>query len=338
MGRWCYGLALAAAFAAGCAAAATPEEVSQHSTGDGADLAGTNGTVVDNCVDGGSCTTGNPGDCAMGHSVCSGDVQSCVPDVTTQSCYDGPAGTVGVGACKAGAQTCIGSLSSCDGQVKPAAQEDCFNDIDDDCDGVVNNGCPDHLTTGTPRALTARGNTAGGSPFSLRCPANSYVTKTVVYGDSTDQFIAGIDIACATPTLTRGTSSYTVSATAVTVNPNTVRAAHISTGSSFTFDCGATGFTPGWWSAGQHETGAGGGIDALGMLCATGSLALSSTNQLTATMSKTGTIDYYGYLNFGTQFEDDCAANEVLIGYDGRDGNYFDSIQAVCAPLQTVYK
>src|SRR5690242_6470484 len=132
MGRWSYGLLLAAAVVAGCASAAPPTSVEQQSNGDGQDMAGADlagGVVVGMCVDGGSCSTNNPGDCSMGHAVCSGDVQSCVPDVTTQRCYDGPAGTIGKGICKAGTQTCIGALGSCDGQVTPAAVENCFNDL-----------------------------------------------------------------------------------------------------------------------------------------------------------------------------------------------------------------
>jgi len=88
MGRWCYGLVFAAAFAAGCASAATPEEVQQQ-TGDQSDLSGIDlagGMVVDNCTPGNTCSTTNPGDCSMGHTFCSGNVQSCVPDVTTQRC------------------------------------------------------------------------------------------------------------------------------------------------------------------------------------------------------------------------------------------------------------
>ena len=179
MGRSFHGLVVAAALAAGCAAAATPESVTQ-STGD-SDLGGgsydfAGGVVVSNCTDGGSCSTGSPGDCSMGHAVCSGNVQSCVPDVTTQRCYDGPAGTVNKGVCKAGTQTCIGSLGSCDGEVKPAAVENCFNDLDDDCDGVVNNGGPTTISTGTPHALTEIRVAAAPSrrrvlvPLSAACP------------------------------------------------------------------------------------------------------------------------------------------------------------------------
>jgi len=340
MGRWYHGLVFAAACAAGCASAAVPVAVQQQ-TGGGVDLAGVDlagGMVVDSCTPGVACATTSPGDCAMGTAFCTGNVLSCVPNVTTQSCYDGPAGTSGKGACKAGTQTCIGMLGSCAGEVKPAAQEDCFNDVDDDCDGVVNNGCPDHLVTGTPRQLTARGNPAGGTAFSLRCPANSYATKLIVYADDGDSWVGGIDIACATPTLVRGTSSYTVSVAAVAVNPNSVHATHITTTDNFTFDCGTTAFAPGWWSAGTEETGSGGGVDSVGMLCANGAVALQANNQLTVTMTKTGSVNYFGFPQLGTPWEDDCKANEVVVGYDGSDGNWFDSIRAVCAPLQVVYK
>src|SRR3954470_17848168 len=179
MGRSVHGLVLTAAFVAGCASAAGPDEVTQH-VGDNFDLAGVDlagGMVVDNCMPNQACSTNNPGDCAAGTTFCSGNLQSCVPTATTQSCYDGPAGTMGKGVCKAGTQTCIGALGSCDGQVKPAAVENCFNDLDDDCDGVVNNGCPDHLVTGAAHALTLHGNPAGGAAFQLRCPANAYLTK-----------------------------------------------------------------------------------------------------------------------------------------------------------------
>ena len=339
MGRWCYGLVLMAAFAAGCASAATPQESMQQSTGDtdlgGIDLAG--GMVVDNCMSNRACTTTNPGDCAMGMTFCSGNVQSCVPNVTTQRCYDGPAGTANVGVCKPGTQTCIGSLGSCDGEVKPAAVENCFNDLDDDCDGKVNNGCPNTLTTGTPRALTAHGNAAGGAPFSLRCPVGQFVAKTVVYADDPDVCLGGIDIYCATPTLVRGASAYTVTET-VSATPLTAHASNINTAETATFDCGATGFVPAWYVDGESDAQF---TNALGSSCATTVLTLSATNQLSFTFTKqAGGGNYYGYLGVtgASKFEDTCNNGEVLIGWDGRKGNGMDETQAVCAPLQVVYK
>ncbi|MCA1665485.1 MAG: hypothetical protein LC659_14670 [Myxococcales bacterium] len=341
MGRWCCGLVIAAAFAAGCAAAATPESM-QQSTGD-SDLGGgaydfAGGIIVSNCMDGGSCATGSPGDCSMGHAVCSGDVQSCVPDVTTQRCYDGPAGTINKGVCKAGTQTCIGALGSCDGEVKPAAAENCFNDLDDDCDGTVNNGCPTALATGTPRALTAHGDTGTGTAFSLRCPAGSFVSKAVMFGDNSVAAVTSLDVYCGTPTLARGTSSYSVSvavaATALSVGTD-------RGGPMTTFTCNG-GFSPGWQTTGTAVNGANGGIDGYGLNCANTTVALDATNKLTfmqvkAAAGSSSGNNPDGYLATAS-FEDDCAAGEVLVGYDGKLGTWITYFQAICAPLQVVYK
>jgi hypothetical protein len=66
---------------------------------------------------------------------------TCVPG-TTQACYQGAPGTMGVGPCKGGTQTCNPNGTSwtpCGGgQVLPKS-EICANLIDDDCDGTVDN-------------------------------------------------------------------------------------------------------------------------------------------------------------------------------------------------------
>ena len=56
------------------------------------------------------------------------------------SCYTGPVGTLGVGICKAGTRTCGPSATwgACAGVVLP--QPEIANGIDDDCDGVIDNG------------------------------------------------------------------------------------------------------------------------------------------------------------------------------------------------------
>jgi hypothetical protein len=92
---------------------------------------------------------------------------------------------------------------------------------------------------------------------------------------------------------------------------------------------------PGWVFNGTADSG---GIDQLGMYCAAGALTLSATNQLTITTTKQAVGGSAGYA-FGTAFEDDCAAGEVLIGFDGQlNGSYLTELRAVCAPLQVVYK
>ena len=67
----------------------------------------------------------------------------CAPG-TTSSCYEGPGGTLGLGACRDGLRTCNADgtgFGACEGQVLPAAKEDCDTPVDDDCDGQAQNGC-----------------------------------------------------------------------------------------------------------------------------------------------------------------------------------------------------
>lgn len=58
--------------------------------------------------------------------------------VESAMCYDGPAGTLGVGACKSGSRACVdGKFATCGDSVVPRA-EACNNQgSDDDCNGTV---------------------------------------------------------------------------------------------------------------------------------------------------------------------------------------------------------
>jgi len=67
-----------------------------------------------------------------------GGARLCVPSATA-SCYDGPAGTDGVGSCKAGAHTCAAdgmSWGACTGEVLPQPAN-CASGMDLHCDGQV---------------------------------------------------------------------------------------------------------------------------------------------------------------------------------------------------------
>jgi len=82
--------------------------------------------------------------------------QGCSPG-TTRSCYPFTEGTSGVGACVAGTQSCaksgeFGKWGDCVGPVGPSP-DTCGDGIDNDCDGVVDNGCepePEEPEAGAP--------------------------------------------------------------------------------------------------------------------------------------------------------------------------------------------
>ena len=69
----------------------------------------------------------------------------CMPGMT-RPCYSGPTGTQGVGICMPGTQTCVAfsggvMWGACLGEIRPQAAEVCNNRVDDNCNGMVDEGC-----------------------------------------------------------------------------------------------------------------------------------------------------------------------------------------------------
>ena len=121
--------------------------------GDGLDN-NCDGVVDEGCDGDADGVTVAQGDCDDGDALvfpgapetCDGKDDDCdgVADLVTTPCYDGPAGTDGLGACHAGEALCVdGVVGACEGQMLPTATEACSDGVDDTCDGTADEGCVD---------------------------------------------------------------------------------------------------------------------------------------------------------------------------------------------------
>ena len=143
--RWCLAVLVVLG---GCAAAGTPpgrsgsrpSDASLPSTTDAGTMPTGPGRDASLPASSEQCGDGLDGDgdgsIDEGCSCALGETQSCHPDPSV----------AGVGACTRGEQACevtgeFGAFGACTGAVGPA-QETCANGIDEDCDAMVDEGCP----------------------------------------------------------------------------------------------------------------------------------------------------------------------------------------------------
>lgn len=91
-----------------------------------------------------------------GHGGQGGTTAQCTTEGEARACYPGSESTRNLGVCHDGSQRCeAGSWTACTGAVVPT-DESCGNGLDDDCNGVADEGCA--CETGDSRACY------GGSP------------------------------------------------------------------------------------------------------------------------------------------------------------------------------
>ncbi|MGH7329534.1 MAG: hypothetical protein ACREJX_14405, partial [Polyangiaceae bacterium] len=254
------------------------------------------------CIDDDAgCSTGNPGLCNDGNHHCLADGGSvCVPLYTTQPCYTGPASTRDKGICHDGTQSCVGSVGECEGQGLPngvndagvgTPVENCFNTpaADDDCDGLIDQGCPVSLSLTNQRTLTGAGGGGGGGPFNAMCPAGAFITRVDSIFYDTREHATGVSIYCATPTLTQGASSYTIALAANTPAPYATQEGSDTSSDVRTDDCGIAGITGIHTTCGLEDSY----VEGLGNHCATSTLNFDpTTNQITFNFVNDGNTSY----------------------------------------------
>jgi hypothetical protein len=303
------------------------------------------------CTGGGSvCSSVNPGKCDPGIVTCDGQMAMCTPNSVVQDCYDGPPQTVGVGICTAGQQSCIGILGPCNGQILPLMKEDCSNDADDDCDGKINNTCPDALQLGLPRypsPLAPATPPANANQMNMekRCPTGGFVNRVQIQFDDPHLQLVGLQFTCATPTLIKpvgGSTTYSLGTMAVMPAPydDFIGAGATVTGTPIDMKCSGIGLQGIVSMHGRYDVGSYIGMFAK---CGLATAAIQPDNTLKITVNPTGAEQGYDYgpligTNYGTAVSWACNNNEVIVGFKGVVSQSIDQLQPVCEPINPVYK
>ena len=120
---------------------------------------------------------------------CNGQVDENCPSCTEgkqRACYTGPANTRGIGACRDGIQSCQGGQwTTCSNEVLPGAQETCFDQVDNNCNGQVDEGCPDCKEGATQECYTGPAFTLGVGT----CQGGTQTCQAGKWGDCIGQVL-----------------------------------------------------------------------------------------------------------------------------------------------------
>ena len=146
------------------------------------------------------------GEVVPAQDVCNGMDRDCDGNPNTgcactidavEVCYTGPAGTQNVGLCRPGSRRCnasvrpdgtLGSVwGACLAQTLPGAAEVCANAIDDNCNGMVDEGCTPECAAGTircsGRCIDVRGDVMNCGACGNACAAGQACANGVCVGN-----------------------------------------------------------------------------------------------------------------------------------------------------------
>ena len=219
----------------------------------------------------------------------------------------------------------------------PAVQDDCGVCGDDapsgsddaDSGGSEGGALMPALSLGPDRPLTLTGGD-GGVIKTAHCPSGTFVTRVDSYDDGAHA--SGIVFYCAQPSLVFGDGSYSVilkqMSSGQSLQPN-----NAATTFGRMDSCSLKGLSAITRTVGQVDIY----VEGLGHHCGTSAVTIEPDAATVFDFQSDGDASFTRWGDGGTKFSLACKSNEVVVGFDVRQGSWLNAIAPICAALDVVY-
>jgi len=185
------------------------------------------------------------------------------------------------------------------------------------------------LSLGPDRPLMLTGGD-GGSIKTAHCPSGTFVTRVDSYDDGAHA--SGIVFYCAQPTLVQGDGSYSVSLKQM-VSGQSLQPNNASTTFGRMDSCGLKELSAITRTVGLADIY----VEGLGHHCGTSAVTQAPDAAFVFDFVGDGDASFTRWGEGGTKFSLACQSNEVVVGFDVRQGSWLNAIAPICAALDVVY-
>jgi len=206
---------------------------------------------------------------------------------------------------------------------------DVWSGDDADSGGSEGGALVPTLSLGPDRPLMLAGGDGGGLK-TAHCPSGTFVTRVDSYDDGAHA--SGIVFYCAQPTLVQGDGSYTVTLKQ-TVSGQSLQPNNASTTFGRMDSCSLKELSAITRTVGQADIY----VEGLGHHCGTSAVTQAPDAAFVFDFTNDPDASYTRWGDAGSRFSLQCQSNEVVVGFDVRQGAWLNAIAPICAALTVVY-
>jgi hypothetical protein len=199
----------------------------------------------------------------------------------------------------------------------------------DDADSGGSDALVPALSLGPDRPLMLAGGD-GGAIKTAHCPSGTFVTRVDSYDNGAHA--SGIVFYCAHPTLVQADGSYSVTLKQM-VSGQSLQPNNASTTFGRMDSCSLKELSAITRTVGQADIY----VEGLGHHCGTSTVTQAPDAAFVFDFMSDGDASFTRWGDGGTRFNLACQSNEVVVGFDVRQGSWLNAIAPICAAVDVVY-